>query len=79
MLLLPFLTGSKCNSDKILLVDVQILLINFRKEILACIPKKAKGSHDDSSDDCSDVLVVSESMALVAHNEDANVALVGHT
>lgn len=30
-------------------------------------------------DDCFDVLVVNESMAVAAHNEDANVALIGHT
>ncbi|KAH6801844.1 hypothetical protein C2S51_033290 [Perilla frutescens var. frutescens] len=44
------------------------------KEILPFIPKA-----DDTNDDCSDILVVSESMAVAAHNEDANVALVGHT
>ncbi|WVZ22833.1 hypothetical protein V8G54_001377 [Vigna mungo] len=59
---------------------LDILLINFRKEILAFIPKEgAKGPTVDTSDDCSDVVVVGESMAIVAHNEDANVALVGHT
>ncbi|XP_027918343.1 uncharacterized protein LOC114177267 [Vigna unguiculata] len=59
---------------------LDILLINFRKEILAFIPKEeAKGVTFDTSDDCSDVVVVGESMAVVAHNEDANVALVGHT
>lgn len=31
------------------------------------------------NDDCSDILVVNGSMAIAAHNEDANVALVGHT
>ncbi|XP_014507632.1 uncharacterized protein LOC106767290 isoform X2 [Vigna radiata var. radiata] len=59
---------------------LDILLINFRKEILPFIPKEgAKGPTMDTSDDCSDVVVVGESMAIVAHNEDANVALVGHT
>ncbi|KAL9329987.1 hypothetical protein ACSQ67_004990 [Phaseolus vulgaris] len=59
---------------------LDILLINFRKEILAFIPKEgAKSACVDTSDDCSDVAVVGESMAVVAHNEDANVALVGHT
>ncbi|KAK7358553.1 hypothetical protein VNO77_00486 [Canavalia gladiata] len=59
---------------------LDILLINFRKEILAFIPKEgAKCTNADTSDDCSDVLVVNESMAIAAHNEDANVALVGHT
>lgn len=48
--------------------------MNFRKEILPFIPKA-----DDPNDDCSDILVVGESMAFAAHNEDANVALVGHT
>ncbi|XP_020994261.1 uncharacterized protein LOC107479824 isoform X3 [Arachis duranensis] len=59
---------------------LHILLINFRKEILAFIPKEgAKSYSADTLDDCSDVLVVGESMAIAAHNEDANVALVGHT
>ena len=31
-----------------------------------------------AEDDCFDVLV-NDSMAIAAHNEDANVALVGHT
>ncbi|RDX83034.1 hypothetical protein CR513_36099, partial [Mucuna pruriens] len=59
---------------------LDILLINFRKEILPFIPKEGpKSVNADTSDDCSDVLVVGESMAVAAHNEDANVALVGHT
>lgn len=57
----------------------QIILINFRKEILAFLPKTVINPGIDTPDDCSDVLVASESMAVVAHNEDANVALVGHT
>ena len=66
--------------DNWFFVCVQILLINFRKEILAFIPKEgAKSSGADTIDDCSDVLAVGESMAIAAHNEDANVALVGHT
>ncbi|KAK1275855.1 hypothetical protein QJS04_geneDACA011130 [Acorus gramineus] len=48
---------------------LQLVLLNFRKEILPFLPK----------DDCSDVLVVNKAMAIAAHNEDANVALVGHT
>ncbi|XP_021820530.1 uncharacterized protein LOC110762229 [Prunus avium] len=58
---------------------LHIILINFRKEILAFLPKTAINPGIDTPDDCSDVLVASESMAVVAHNEDANVALVGHT
>ncbi|KAL2234682.1 UNVERIFIED_CONTAM: hypothetical protein Sindi_1200400 [Sesamum indicum] len=61
-------------------VDVlQIMLLNFRKEILPFIPKAEESSSIDTNDDCSDILVVSDSMAVAAHNEDANVALVGHT
>lgn len=57
---------------------MQIILINFRKEILPFLQKEVP-SVVDCSDDCSDILVVSDSMAIAAHNEDANVALVGHT
>ncbi|KAF9685889.1 hypothetical protein SADUNF_Sadunf03G0101500 [Salix dunnii] len=67
------------------LIIIQMILINFRKEILPFLPKSTAGnSNADTSlcnapDDCSDVLVVSDTMAIAAHNEDANVALVGHT
>lgn len=55
------------------------MLLNFRKEILPFIRKEEKNPTDDTNDDCSDILVVGESMAIAAHNEDANVALLGHT
>ncbi|XWS61679.1 hypothetical protein CRYUN_Cryun07bG0146700 [Craigia yunnanensis] len=58
---------------------LDIILINFRKEILPFISNTAMNSNADTTDDCSDVLIVSDLMALAAHNEDANVALVGHT
>ncbi|KAL3844524.1 hypothetical protein ACJIZ3_001927 [Penstemon smallii] len=56
------------------------MLLNFRKEILPFITS-TENQHivEDVNDDCSDILVVSDSMAIAAHNEDANVALVGHT
>lgn len=61
-------------------VLVQLILINFRKEILPFLPKTAITSNIvDTVDDCSDVLLVSDSLAVAVHNEDANVALVGHT
>ncbi|KAL0297557.1 UNVERIFIED_CONTAM: hypothetical protein Sradi_6807800 [Sesamum radiatum] len=58
---------------------LEIMLLNFRKEILPFIPKAEESSSFDTNDDCSDILVVSDSMAVAAHNEDANIALVGHT
>ncbi|KAK3227962.1 hypothetical protein Dsin_007824 [Dipteronia sinensis] len=61
---------------------LDIILINFRKEILPFVSKTKISSNvnvNTAEDDCSDVLVVNDSMAIAAHNEDANVALVGHT
>ncbi|KAK9053009.1 hypothetical protein SSX86_029639 [Deinandra increscens subsp. villosa] len=60
---------------------LHILILNFRKEILPFIPKpeRVEDEEEETIDDCSDILVVSDAMAVVAHNEDANVALVGHT
>uniref|UniRef100_A0ACD5VLG7 Uncharacterized protein n=1 Tax=Avena sativa TaxID=4498 RepID=A0ACD5VLG7_AVESA len=59
---------------------LHVILVNFRKEIRPFIPKKADHERREEPDaDCSDILMVSESTAIVAHNEDANVALLGHT
>ncbi|KAG8382174.1 hypothetical protein BUALT_Bualt05G0049300 [Buddleja alternifolia] len=58
---------------------LEIMLLNFRKEILPFISKTEKNHTDDTNEDCSDILVVNESIAVAAHNEDANVALIGHT
>ncbi|XP_021911556.1 uncharacterized protein LOC110825417 isoform X2 [Carica papaya] len=59
---------------------LHLILVNFRKEILPFITKASRTKDtDDTSEDCSDVLVVSDSMAIAAHNEDANEALAGHT
>lgn len=55
------------------------MILNFRKEILSFIPKSETVEDEETIDDCSDILVVSDTMAVAAHNEDANVALVGHT
>ncbi|KAH7840549.1 hypothetical protein Vadar_018478 [Vaccinium darrowii] len=57
---------------------LDLMLLNFRKEILPFVPKTAVNL-DADAEDCSDVLVVSDSMAVAAHNEDANIALLGHT
>ncbi|KAK9103795.1 hypothetical protein Sjap_021049 [Stephania japonica] len=59
---------------------INLILLNFRKEILPFIPKiESTTAETETNDDCSDVIVVNDSMAVAAHNEDANVALVGHT
>ncbi|XP_076936297.1 uncharacterized protein LOC143603375 [Bidens hawaiensis] len=58
---------------------LHIMILNFRKEILPFIPKPKKVEDEETIDDCSDILVVSDTMAVAVHNEDANVALVGHT
>nr|XP_043606381.1 uncharacterized protein LOC122578474 [Erigeron canadensis] len=58
---------------------LHIMILNFRKEILPFIPKKEIVEDEETIDDCSDILVVSDTIAVAAHNEDANVALVGHT
>ncbi|KAG2594811.1 hypothetical protein PVAP13_5KG022200 [Panicum virgatum] len=53
------------------------------KEILPFIPKEGDGhgreEEEEPDGDCSDVLIVSDSTAIAAHNEDGNVALLGHT
>ncbi|XP_051223771.1 uncharacterized protein [Lolium perenne] len=51
------------------------------KEIRPFIPKREDDQEpkEEPDDDCSDILMVSESTAIAAHNEDANVALLGHT
>ncbi|KAJ3694592.1 hypothetical protein LUZ60_010072 [Juncus effusus] len=54
---------------------LSIILMNLRKEILPFIDRK----EDSVDDDCSDLLIVNDSLAIAAHNEDANVALLNHT
>ncbi|KAF7828186.1 hypothetical protein G2W53_019350 [Senna tora] len=74
---LTWILGTAHGSD---VPFLHILLINFRKEILALIPKGVQSSNAEPSEDCSDLLVLSESMAIAAHNEDANVGtIIGHT
>jgi len=56
-------------------------LVNLRKEILPFIPNAqvTPQANAAASEDCSDVLVVNDSMATLTHNEDGNVALAEHT
>ncbi|KAG0535871.1 hypothetical protein BDA96_03G015400 [Sorghum bicolor] len=65
---------------------LHVILVNFRKEVLPFIPKEEEGGdrareeeEAEADGDCSDVLIVSDSTAIAAHNEDGNVALLGHT
>ncbi|KAL6627176.1 hypothetical protein ACP70R_030902 [Stipagrostis hirtigluma subsp. patula] len=59
---------------------LHVILVNFRKEILPFVPKEGgRVTEEEPDGDCSDVLLVGESTAIAAHNEDGNVALVGHT
>ncbi|XP_020576780.1 uncharacterized protein LOC110022269 [Phalaenopsis equestris] len=59
---------------------LDLVLLNFRKEILPFVPKMRRtASDEDKSNDCSDVLIVNDSMAIAAHNEDGNIALIGHS
>ncbi|XP_062189624.1 uncharacterized protein LOC133892711 [Phragmites australis] len=63
---------------------LHVVLVNFRKEILPFIPKEGGHGREEEEEeepdgDCSDVLIVSESTAIAAHNEDGNVALLSHT
>lgn len=84
MLSLKFALSNSCichEKFELMLVSMQLILVNFRKEILPFIPKteEAPKQEDTASEDCSDVLIVNDSMAFLGHNEDANVALVDHT
>ncbi|KAJ6849082.1 uncharacterized protein M6B38_271390 [Iris pallida] len=58
---------------------LDLILVNFRKEILPFVPDELVTNIPGEAADCSDILVVDDSMAIAVHNEDANVALVGHT
>lgn len=55
---------------------LEVLLLNFRKEVSPFLPTKAMGKVG-SAEECSDVLVCN-SIALIAHNEDANVSVKDH-
>lgn len=52
--------------------------MNFRKEILPFIPTVKQVVETEANSDCSDVLLLSDTLAIVAHNEDAATAIIGH-
>lgn len=55
---------------------LEVLLLNFRKEVTPFIPYKCT-SQVGRAEECSDVLVCN-SMAVIAHNEDANMSVKDH-
>ncbi|XP_057828032.2 uncharacterized protein LOC131039339 isoform X1 [Cryptomeria japonica] len=57
---------------------LQVLLLNFRKEIAPFLPEKIPASELANAEECSDNLVLNSSTALVVHNEDASISVIGH-
>ncbi|KAF3792805.1 hypothetical protein EJ110_NYTH10757 [Nymphaea thermarum] len=57
---------------------LDIILMNLRKETLPFIPTVKQVAETEANSDCSDVLVLSDKLAIVAHNEDAATAIIGH-
>jgi hypothetical protein len=56
---------------------LQLLLINLRKEVGSFLPQKAV-IIAGQADQCSDVLLCREDLAVMAHNEDADKSLKDH-
>ncbi|KAL9230976.1 hypothetical protein vseg_006257 [Gypsophila vaccaria] len=61
-----------------------LILLNLREEILPFVAKEEGVNipvpeDADAPDECCDVLVIRDAMAIAAHSEDANVSVVGHT
>ncbi|KAI5076774.1 hypothetical protein GOP47_0008839 [Adiantum capillus-veneris] len=55
---------------------LEVLLLNFRKEVLPFLPSNCT-SQVCHGEECSDISVCS-SVAVLGHNEDANVSVKGH-
>lgn len=54
------------------------MLINMRKEIAPYLSNPDACRILSTADQCSTILLNTESLAVVAHNEDADVALLDH-
>ncbi|CAK9202866.1 unnamed protein product [Sphagnum troendelagicum] len=57
---------------------LQVLLINMRKEIAPFLPTKTSSEKLGDADQCSTVLLHSDNLSLIAHNEDAHVSILNH-
>ncbi|KAH9544505.1 hypothetical protein CY35_13G124600 [Sphagnum magellanicum] len=57
---------------------LQVLLINMRKEIAPFLPTKTSSEKLGDADQCSTVLLHSDNLSLIAHNEDAHVSILDH-
>ncbi|CAM6102275.1 unnamed protein product [Calypogeia fissa] len=57
---------------------LEVLLLNFRKEVASFLPQKDVSKSAAEADQCSDVLLCSDHLAVIAHNEDADVSLRDH-
>lgn len=60
------------------LVYAQVLLINMRKEVAPFLPSPVQRQKVGEADQCSTILLNSESLAVIAHNEDADISLLNH-
>ncbi|KAL2636390.1 hypothetical protein R1flu_007869 [Riccia fluitans] len=57
---------------------LSILLLNFRKEIAAFLPDVKASQIVGEPSECSDILLCSEELAVMVHNEDGDVSLRDH-
>uniref|UniRef100_A0A7I4EMF7 Peptidase C45 hydrolase domain-containing protein n=1 Tax=Physcomitrium patens TaxID=3218 RepID=A0A7I4EMF7_PHYPA len=57
---------------------IQVFLINMRKEIAPFLATPIKREKVGEADQCSTILLNTESLAVIAHNEDADVSLLNH-
>ncbi|KAG0567381.1 hypothetical protein KC19_7G131100 [Ceratodon purpureus] len=57
---------------------LQVLLINMRKEVAPFLPSLIQRQKVGEADQCSTILLNTESLAVIAHNEDADISLLNH-
>lgn len=58
---------------------VQIILVNLKREIIPFLKDKVgEVTIFECADDCTDLHIVSDNLAIGAHNEDAYYAMAGH-
>ncbi|OAE34761.1 hypothetical protein AXG93_2528s1270 [Marchantia polymorpha subsp. ruderalis] len=57
---------------------LSIILMNFRKEISPFLPDVRVSNIVGAPDQCSDILICSDELAVMAHNEDGDASLRNH-